>query len=63
MELVMLPDIHLYWYWFISILSISVADSWATLGGRVIWGIKLLDSAISKNWFTPVFCAYLIKSH
>ena len=54
MKLVMLPDIHLYSWWFISIMFYE----WFM---RVIWGMKLLDRTISKNLFAPVFCAYLIK--
>ena len=44
-----------------SILSVSVADLWAILVGRVIWGMKLLDRTISKNWHTPVFCVHLVR--
>ena len=30
------------------------------LVGRVICGMKLLDRIFSRNWFTPVFCMYLM---
>lgn len=53
--------IHLYPWWFMTILSMSVANIWASFVVRVFRDIKLLNRAISKNWFTTVFRTCLIK--
>ena len=42
-------------------LSISVAVLPVTLVGSVIWGMKLWESIISRNWLMPVVFEYFIK--
>ena len=38
-----------------------VADFWFILLERVTCRVKLFVNIISKNWFTPVICLYLVR--